>query len=117
MTRVLVSGIAGFAGSHLAETLLLDSTISVVGIHHPAHALQYLIQDPRFTIHYLDILDPDQVSNLVQEISPDIVYHLAGMAHVHESWSNRRVTIETNFWEPFICSKHAGSWRNSRKSC
>jgi GDP-4-dehydro-6-deoxy-D-mannose reductase len=101
MTRVLVSGIAGFAGSHLADRLLLDSTISVVGIHHPAHPLQHLIEGPRFTIHYLDILNHDQVRDLVLEVSPDVVYHLAGMAHVHESWSNRRATIETNFLGTF----------------
>ena len=101
MTRVLVSGVAGFAGSHLAETLLLDSTISVVGIHHPDHALQHVIEGPRFTIHYLDILNSDQVRDLMQEVSPDVVYHLAGMAHVHESWNNRRATIETNFLGTF----------------
>jgi len=97
MTRVLLSGIAGFAGSHLGEMLLLDSTISVVGIHHPAHPLQHVIENPRFAIHYLDILEADQLGLLIREVSPDIVYHLAGMAHVHESWRNRRATIETNF--------------------
>jgi GDP-4-dehydro-6-deoxy-D-mannose reductase len=101
MTRVLLSGIAGFAGSHLAEMLLLDNTISVVGIHHPAHPLQHRIENPRLKIHYLDILDPDQLEVVVREVSPDIIYHLAGMAHVHESWSNRRATIETNFLGTF----------------
>ncbi|MCI0413184.1 GDP-mannose 4,6-dehydratase [bacterium] len=101
MTRVLLSGIAGFAGSHLADKLLLDSTISVVGIHHPAHALQHVIENPRFVIHYLDILNPDDLGHLIQEVSPDVIYHLAGMAHVHESWTNRRATIETNFLGTF----------------
>jgi GDP-4-dehydro-6-deoxy-D-mannose reductase len=101
MTRVLLSGIAGFAGSHLAETLLLDSTTSIVGIHHPAHPLQHVIENSRFAIHYLDILNPIQLADLVQEALPDVVYHLAGMAHVHESWSNRRATIETNFLGTF----------------
>lgn len=101
MTRVLLSGIAGFAGSHLAEMLLDDSTISIVGIHHPDHPLQHRIENQQLKIHYLDILNPDQLAAVVREVSPDIIYHLAGMAHVHESWSNRRATIETNFLGTF----------------
>ena len=101
MSRALITGIAGFAGSHLADALLKDSTTHVVGIHHPEHSPQHTMENERFEMHYLDILQPGQLEELIQEIAPDEVYHLAGMAHVQESWSYRRATIETNFLGTF----------------
>ena len=101
MSRILITGIAGFAGSHLAEALLQDSTTYVVGIHHPNHASQHSIRNERFELHHLDILNPDQLDQIIQMISPDVVYHIAGMANVQESWTNRRITIETNFLGTF----------------
>lgn len=97
MSRVLITGIAGFAGSHLAETLLKDSTNFIVGVHHPEHSPQHSIQNDRFELHYMDILDAGRLDGLIRELAPDAIYHLAGMAHVQESWVNRRATIETNF--------------------
>ena len=101
MARILVSGIAGFAGSHLADALLNDSTTYVVGLHHPSHSSQHTIQNDRFELHHVDILQPEPLEALIRDISPDAVYHLAGMANVLESWTNRRATIETNFLGSF----------------
>ena len=101
MARALITGIAGFAGSHLADSLLSDSTTSVAGIHHPSHPSQYLEEKDRFDLHYVDILNRESLDHALQEIAPDVIYHLAGLAHVHESWTYRQATIETNFLGTF----------------
>jgi len=101
MTRALITGIAGFAGSHLADDLLADSTTFVAGIHHPSHPVQYLGNPGRFELHFGDILDPEALDRILLQISPDVIYHLAGLAHVHESWTYRKATIETNFLGTF----------------
>jgi GDP-4-dehydro-6-deoxy-D-mannose reductase len=101
MTRALITGIAGFAGSHLADDLLSDSTTLIAGIHHPSHPAQYLGNASRFELHYGDILDPETLDRILSQISPDVIYHLAGLAHVHESWTYRKATIETNFLGTF----------------
>jgi GDP-4-dehydro-6-deoxy-D-mannose reductase len=101
MSRVLITGIAGFAGSHLAEALLKDSTTHVAGVHHPEHAPQHSIKNDRFQLHYMDILQSDSLQDLIRELCPEVIYHLAGLAHVQESWANRRATIETNFLGTF----------------
>jgi GDP-4-dehydro-6-deoxy-D-mannose reductase len=48
-------------------------------------------------LHRADILQADELTTIVRKIAPDAVYHLAGLAHVHESWVHRRATIDTNF--------------------
>jgi len=101
MTRILITGIAGFAGSHLADYLLSDSTIDIVGIHHPSHPAQTGWKHDRLRIQHLDVLDAPALEQAVVEAEPDIIYHLAGLAHVHESWSARLATIQTNFLGSF----------------
>jgi len=97
----LITGIAGFAGSHLADDLLREGTNIVAGIHHPSHPSQFLGEQDRFELHYLDILDQQALDRVIQQLSPDVIYHLAGLAHVHESWTYRQATIETNFLGSF----------------
>src|ERR1044071_4189414 len=101
MMRALITGIAGFAGSHLADELLSDNTTVVAGIHHPSHPAQHLGTAGRFELFYGDILDPETLYQILSKFSPDVIYHLAGLAHVHESWTYRKATIETNFLGTF----------------
>ncbi len=101
MTTVLITGAAGFVGSHLVDALLQDSTISIAGLLHPSQPVQYFRERERLTVYRQDILDSAGLTEMIRQVSPDVVYHLAGMAHVHESWTSRRATIETNFMGTF----------------
>ncbi|WP_314588151.1 NAD-dependent epimerase/dehydratase family protein [Paenibacillus terrigena] len=91
--KILVTGAAGFIGSHLCERLLQDTSLELIGLDAyvksstPVHAreynLRYLLQHPRFTFIQQDLLKVpwDQLLPGV-----DIVYHLAGMPGVRSSW-------------------------------
>jgi GDP-4-dehydro-6-deoxy-D-mannose reductase len=97
MKTILITGLAGFVGSHLVDLLLQDPDVQIVGIIHPTHQIQHLEENPRVTIYREDILKASSLKKILRRIKPDIIYHLAGMAHVGESWTNRKATIETNF--------------------
>lgn len=91
--RVLVTGVAGFIGSHTAEALLARGD-DVVGVDLPVTSagagdrcnLTGLVGDPRFSLRRLDLrsapLDP-----LLTEV--DAVVHLAALPGVRGSWDGR----------------------------
>lgn len=79
---VLITGITGFAGSHLAERFVADARGVVVhGIAHeqPPHANLAAVAD-RVTVHRGDILDAAALSAVLDAARPDAVVHLAAQA-------------------------------------
>lgn len=101
MKTVLITGLAGFVGSHLVDYLLQDNTTDIVGVIHPSHEIRHLENHPRVRIIREDILKNGKLNKILKEAQPEEVYHLAGLAHVHESWYKRKETIHTNFLGAF----------------
>jgi UDP-glucuronate 4-epimerase len=92
-TRCLVTGAAGFIGSHLAETLLaqgyevagLDAFIPYYPREVKERNLAALRRHPSFTFHELD-LRSDDLSPALEGV--DSVFHLAAMGGLLLSWTN-----------------------------
>jgi GDP-4-dehydro-6-deoxy-D-mannose reductase len=97
MKTIMITGLAGFVGSHLVDLLLQDPEIEIVGVIHPTHAVQHLEEHPRVKVIREDILKEARLKQILRRIKPEVIYHLAGLAHVHESWNNRKATMYTNF--------------------
>jgi GDP-4-dehydro-6-deoxy-D-mannose reductase len=81
----LVTGATGFAGSHLLDDLLRDHA-AVAAWSNPAG----VATEPRGNVQWqpVDLVDRDAVHRAIAQLKPSVVYHLAGAAHVGDSWAD-----------------------------
>lgn len=104
MKTVLITGAAGFIGSHLSEAVLLrgDRVIGVDNFntyYDPAIKLLNLRHcqgQARFTLIREDIRNEEGVSNIFREHSPEIVVHLAAQAGVRLSLEDPKLYHDVN---------------------
>jgi GDP-4-dehydro-6-deoxy-D-mannose reductase len=94
--RVLITGIAGFAGSHLADYLLAqnDPALELVGVSQSGG--ENVPTDARIRFVVGDLSDPRFTSDLLAQVSPERIYHLAAQAFVPVSWQDPWATLENN---------------------
>ena len=93
--RALITGITGQDGSYLAE-FLLSKGYEVHGLIRRASTfntgrIDHIYTDPHTAeallfLHYGDLSDSGQMANLIFNIRPDEVYHLAAQSHVRVSF-------------------------------
>jgi len=93
--RALITGITGQDGSYLAE-LLLSKDYEVHGLIRRSSTfntdrIDHIYTDPhdpksKLFLHYGDITDSGQLTNLVYNIQPEEIYHLAAQSHVRVSF-------------------------------
>lgn len=93
--RVLITGMNGFAGSHLADFLLTQPATELfgAGIGGTAH-LAHL--HGRITFTHANLTDARVVEDLLTRTQPARIYHLAGQAFAPLSWQDPWTTLETN---------------------
>lgn len=96
MTKALITGITGQDGSYLAE-LLLSKGYEVHGLIRRASTfntrrIDHLYRDPhngadvRLHLHYGDIANASTLQDIIYNIQPDELYHLAAQSHVRVSF-------------------------------
>jgi UDP-glucuronate 4-epimerase len=104
MTRILVTGAAGFIGSHVCEALLARGD-EVLGIDNfdPFYAAEIKqrnllrsLENPAFQFENADIRDIGAAVNTVRKFRPSSVIHLAAKAGVRPSIDDPIAYIETN---------------------
>lgn len=92
---VLVTGIAGFVGCHLAEYLCKETDHEIHGvIHRHTRRIQHLRNQSTF--HKGDLRDGLWVSELIETVRPDLILHLAAWSDVKGSWQQPWTAYELN---------------------
>jgi GDPmannose 4,6-dehydratase len=100
----LITGITGQDGSYLAE-LLLSKGYTVHGFMRRASTfntdrIDHIYQDPhdqdrRLVLHHADLTEGVGLVNLLRQVAPDEVYHLAAQSHVKVSFELPDYTADT----------------------
>lgn len=94
--KALITGITGFAGSHLAE-LLLKEGFDVYGTTRPRSKMDNIVHiKKQLKLHDADLLDSHSLYSIVTKIKPEYIFHLAAQSFVPTSWASPATTMEIN---------------------
>lgn len=98
MTKnVLITGVSGFVGSHLAEYLVSKTEYRVSGTYLSRRSLANLTSVvKKLNLEQLDLKDQKGVARLVKDVKPDFVFHLAALPAVGSSFDRPAETIVNN---------------------
>lgn len=97
MKRVLITGITGFAGSHLADHLLQRGNYEIHGLYRWRSRMENITHiTDKVELIEGDVRDAISMRHLVEEIKPDWVFHLAAQSYVPMSWKAPVETLSTN---------------------
>jgi len=95
--KVLITGITGMAGSHLAEYLLGQSNWELHGtLRWRSNRDNIAAFEKGLHLHECELRDPYAVMRLMKEIRPLRIYHLASQSNVAASWNSPRETLVNN---------------------
>ncbi|MDE3057347.1 MAG: GDP-mannose 4,6-dehydratase [Bacteroidota bacterium] len=98
MKTILITGVGGFAGSHLAGFLVQQHPeLSLHGIVRDAEKIENIRPFvDHIQLHPCDIVDFQSVFRVMKEVKPDIIFHLAGQAFVPSSFERTAETFSIN---------------------
>ena len=102
--KILITGVAGFIGYHLAQRLLsegnevngIDNLNNYYSVTLKQARLEQLLSKSGFTFDYLDISDRSLVAELFEQNEFDYVVHLAAQAGVRYSLHNPHAYVDSN---------------------
>jgi len=95
--RVLITGITGFVGSHLAEYCLTKPDVEVYGtIRWRSKKDNIFHIEDKIKLYECDIKDGVSVQSMLKKVRPQFIFHLAAQSFVPTSWHAPAETLTTN---------------------
>jgi GDP-4-dehydro-6-deoxy-D-mannose reductase len=97
MRRVLVTGVTGFAGSHLVDYMLTRNDCEIFGIQRWRSRTENIEHfADKITILECDLRDATSTRDTLEKVRPDWIFHLAAQSFVPTSWSAPTESLTTN---------------------
>jgi UDP-glucose 4-epimerase len=100
METVLITGGAGFIGSHLAESLL-NMKCQVICVDNLLLGskvnIEFLLNRPNFTFYETDVSSIEALSDIVNNYAIDIIFHLAANSDIQASARSPEVDYKNTF--------------------
>jgi GDP-mannose 4,6-dehydratase len=103
MAKVLITGITGMVGSHLADFLLENTDWEIHGMcrwrspmDNISHLINKINNKDRVHLLYGDLRDYISIQDVMSKCKPDFVFHLAAQSYPKTSFESPLDTFETN---------------------
>lgn len=103
MKKVLITGITGMVGSHLADYLLSKTSWKIFGacrwrspVENIDHLSNRINLKDRVVLEYLDLADYTSIYESLKRTKPDYIFHLAAQSFPKASFHMRETTYNTN---------------------
>jgi len=98
INKVLITGITGFVGSHLADYILENfPEVKILGLarwRSPTDNIRHILN--KISLQFGDLLDPFSLKTILSEHKPDVIFHLAAQSYVTFSFSSPIATLNAN---------------------
>jgi GDP-4-dehydro-6-deoxy-D-mannose reductase len=94
--RVLITGVTGFAGSHLAELCIARGDVEVFGTYRWRSRRENIEHIKDLELVEVDLIDQASVHKALKSLRPDRIFHLAAQSFVPTSWTAPSHTMEVN---------------------
>jgi GDP-D-mannose dehydratase len=91
MKSILITGISGFVGGHFTQFLINKQPEYVIhGVSRSKPTWDFIqsrdVVLDAVTFHQCDLLDAKKITEIIKEIQPDYILHLASFSSVSQSW-------------------------------
>lgn len=98
MKKVFITGISGFAGSHLAEYLLSKKEYDISGTYLLEDSVERNLWEIKKDLNLIkiDLTNSKKVNNLIKSVKPNLVFHLAALPYTGTSFKAPFLTIKNN---------------------
>lgn len=98
INKVLITGITGFVGSHLADYILEKfPNIQILGLvrwWEPKENINHILD--KVKLCYGDLVDVPSLETILREHKPEVIFHLAAQSYVDFSFLAPITTLDTN---------------------
>lgn len=98
INKVLITGVGGFVGSHLADYILAEfPKVQVLGLvrwWEPRENIKHI--SDKIKLCYGDLVDMPSLETILREHKPEVIFHLAAQSYVDFSFLAPITTLETN---------------------
>jgi GDPmannose 4,6-dehydratase len=103
LKKILITGITGQVGSQLADYVLANTDLDVIGMmrwQEPLDNLYHLTErinnKDRISVYYADLNDYSAISRMLGDVRPDYISHLAAQSYPKTSFNIPIETLQTN---------------------
>lgn len=96
--KVLITGITGFVGSHLAD-FALTKKVDVFGFkrYHLSNLKNIVHVEDKIRWTDCDMMEAKAVAKAIARIKPDVIFHMASQSFVSPSWDHPTLYMDANY--------------------